>query len=172
MTEVKGPKCLDLEFVTIFFLKPEDAQRENQRLVGRVRVHHPDSFQVLLIFPPWEEVLHDLNGRSWLPKFWQVAECRSEFKFSVVQQKKKLLYLYLCGAPAFVGVFVICPSLMLGWARHPKHKPAIYFPLYYAGVCVCLIMAFNKCHCHCRCHWLALALLGIICNISISISIC
>ena len=27
-----------------------------------------------------EEVLHDLNGRSWLPAFWQVAEASSNFR--------------------------------------------------------------------------------------------
>ena len=31
-------------------------------------------------FPPGEEVLHDLNGRSWLPAFWQVAEASSNFR--------------------------------------------------------------------------------------------
>ena len=28
-------------------------------------------------FPGGKEVLHDLNGRSWLPAFWQVAEATS-----------------------------------------------------------------------------------------------
>ena len=39
-------------FVTIIFSKPEEGRRENQRSVCRVRVRHPDSLQVLLIFPP------------------------------------------------------------------------------------------------------------------------
>ena len=38
-------------------------------------------------------------------------------------------------------MFVICLSLVLGWARQPEHKPAVYFPLCYAGVC--LIIVFN-----------------------------
>ena len=36
--------------VTIIFSKPEDGREENQRLVCRARLRHPDSLQVLLNF--------------------------------------------------------------------------------------------------------------------------
>ena len=50
-TEVKEPKCLDLVRINLFF-ETEDARGGNQRSVGRVRVRHPGSLQVLLVFPP------------------------------------------------------------------------------------------------------------------------
>ena len=67
-------------FVPVTLSKPEEGRRENQRSVCRVLVRHPDSLWVLLIFLPGEEVRHDLNGRSWLPAFWQVAEASSIFR--------------------------------------------------------------------------------------------
>ena len=38
-----------------------------------------------------EEVLHDLNGRSWLPAFWQVAEASSNFRWL-----RKICFCYFC----------------------------------------------------------------------------
>ena len=42
-------------------------------------------------FPSGEEVLHDLNGRSWLPAFWQVAEASSNFR-----SLRKIFFCYFC----------------------------------------------------------------------------
>ena len=93
-------------------------------------------------FPPREGIPHNLNGRSWLPVFWQVAEGRGrgrgEFKFSAAHN----CILVIFGRCAFVGVFVICLSLVLWGCRCPEHETAVYFWLCYAGVC--LIMVFNK----------------------------
>ena len=59
-------------------------------------------------FPRGGEVLHDLNGRSWLPVFWQVAEATSNFRWFRIKKKSicamhlrvNVCYMFKFGAGA------------------------------------------------------------------------
>ena len=51
-------------------------------------------------FPSGEEVLHDLNGRSWLPAFWQVAEATSNFRWLSF-----IVFCYFCAMRLRVCVY-------------------------------------------------------------------
>ena len=61
--------------------------------------------------PPGEEVLHDLNGRSWLPAFWQVAEATSNLRWA-----QKIIFCYFCAMRLRVCV---CYMLKFGAGGFP-----------------------------------------------------
>ena len=89
-------------------------------------------------FPDGQEVLHDLNGRSWLPAF--LAGCRGDFKFAMGSENYFFVIFVRC---AFVRVFVICLSLVLGGSHCAGHKTAVYFWLCNGGCS--LIVVLNAC---------------------------
>ena len=77
--------------------KPEDGRGENQRSGRLSSGASPGLIAGSSEFPRGKEVLHDLNERSWLPAFWQVAEASSNFR-----SLRKICFLFLCDAPSWV----------------------------------------------------------------------
>jgi hypothetical protein len=65
-----------------------------------------------------EEVLHDLNGRSLLSTFLQVTEGTLNFRCVMIVVVVVIMFLRW----TFVGVFVICLSLVLGSSRCPMPR--------------------------------------------------
>ena len=75
-------------------------------------------------FPRGEEVLHDLNGRSWLPAFWQVAEASSNFRwlrkicfcyFCAMRLRGRVCYMFKFGAGGAAGTHNTKPEFIFGY---------------------------------------------------------
>ena len=91
------------ELVTIIYSKPDRRSRENPTSGRLGSGASPGLIAGASEFPLGEEVFYGLNGRSWLPAFWQVVEANSNFR----QLNKIYIYFFFCDAPSCVCLLYV-----------------------------------------------------------------